>query len=1153
MHVPLARPRLPDLRTTDVVVAGGCFAGVAAALAFARSGHRVALIEQRTYLGREVTATLRPWIVVGTAEERLPEPVQACVEATGVDARPGEVPLQPDAVKTTLEDLLLAAGVELFYACLPVGLVQEAGGLRGLIVGNKSGRQVIACHTVVDATETAVVARVVGAAFEHALPGLSRFSRTLEFDGVRPLTQACLLVPAALEVVDDAVTLHRGYHNLGHVLVECRLALPCDGLGLAGAMRRECLARHRTMRLASYLIQEVPAFNQALLASASCELHGPQTPRLAGPPPDWAAHLHGMQLSTIDGGPTGEALPLTAFAGPAPSLWCLNEAARLAPAASELFREPVAAARLGNALAQAVCAHWDRALGTLTAAPAALPLPGGEGHARSHRDHRGAGSDATVVRDRDEGILSPALAAVAYTPEATSGLEVKEPDCPQRGRHYNRRLVPEVAVPVLRTADVLVVGGGTSGATAAATAAREGVQTVLLELNPGLGGTGTVGGIDSYWFGRRVAYAARVTRAVEEVHRSLNYEGHRWNIEAKAFALLREAERAGVDVYWNVVVIGTVVAGQRVRGVVVATRFGLYAVLAEVVIDATGDGDVAAFAGAEYVYGSARDHVVLYYSFSPYARPGRTLNIKTSMVDISNVEDYTRAILAGRRRHDPAAIERAATAAAAPPGACGQRPPQPSHDHSVYLAPRETRHILGDVVLTLTDQLLHRCWPDVVNVHYSNHDIKGKSGAEWVNIGLIPPHLEAEVPYRALVPKVLESILVAGKAFSATHDAIATIRMQADLENLGGVVGLAAAMAVRAGCLPRHIDVAALQRRLVEEGLLPDDILTRILEPRRCTGAELETLVDSLRADRPLHAYSDMEMGEVYQELIPLVEVCTVGPGVVPVLERALATARGRRRLLMAQALAFYGSGAAVPVLIDEIDRALAGGALPIREVHIRHAGWPPDQGAMPDAAYLLYSLGQCRDRRSLPIWAQVVELLQPTAEDFLDRHKGTFYYVDAVCFGAERLGDPAAVPILRQLHRHPPLRNLVARAAFQPDIFLERRALLELAIGRALARCAAAEGLEVLIAYLADSRAILAEQAHAELVAVTGQDFGKEGQAWAKWLVGARHTLRPCPYREQLDMPAEDEAIFRPTAERDGRWSAAGPAAAAAPAPALR
>jgi len=55
------------------------------------------------------------------------------------------------------------------------------------------------------------------------------------------------------------------------------------------------------------------------------------------------------------------------------------------------------------------------------------------------------------------------------------------------------------------SADVLVVGGGTSGATAAITSAREGMSTVLLELNPGLGGTGTLGGVDSYWFGRRVS------------------------------------------------------------------------------------------------------------------------------------------------------------------------------------------------------------------------------------------------------------------------------------------------------------------------------------------------------------------------------------------------------------------------------------------------------------------------------------------------------------------------------------------------------------------------------------------------------------------------------------------------------------------------
>jgi glycine/D-amino acid oxidase-like deaminating enzyme len=136
------------------------------------------------------------------------------------------------------------------------------------------------------------------------------------------------------------------------------------------------------------------------------------------------------------------------------------------------------------------------------------------------------------------------------------------------------------------------------------------------------------------------------------------------------YALLSEAERAGVEVLFNTAAIAAVVEDNRVRGVVAAGKFGAFAVLAKVIIDATGDGDIAAFAGAEYQYGSERDHTVMWYSLAQFIGPGRTQNNFTSMVDVSNIEDYTRAVIVGRRRAADVC-----------------------HDHGIYIASRETRHI----------------------------------------------------------------------------------------------------------------------------------------------------------------------------------------------------------------------------------------------------------------------------------------------------------------------------------------------------------------------------------------------------------------------------------------------------------------------------
>ncbi|MEX2536986.1 MAG: FAD-dependent oxidoreductase [Trueperaceae bacterium] len=102
---------LPFLFDGDAVVLGGSFAGISAALKLATAGLSVALVEPRTYLGREVTATLRPWLNVGS-QDCLPEPVESFVERLR-DAPASEVsfaeeiPFAMDAIKLHLEDCLL--------------------------------------------------------------------------------------------------------------------------------------------------------------------------------------------------------------------------------------------------------------------------------------------------------------------------------------------------------------------------------------------------------------------------------------------------------------------------------------------------------------------------------------------------------------------------------------------------------------------------------------------------------------------------------------------------------------------------------------------------------------------------------------------------------------------------------------------------------------------------------------------------------------------------------------------------------------------------------------------------------------------------------------------------------------------------------------
>ena len=1051
---------LPLLFQGDVVVAGGSFGGIAAAVALAQAGRRVALVEPRTYLGREITATLRPWLPRLGPGQRYPQLIEACLG--GAQESHAEVLLHMDAVKLALEDALLAAGVKLIYASLPVGLVISGGALQAVTIANKSGRQALSCGVAVDATETALLARLAGAAFTEVASELARFTATLEFDEVLPTTKWLRPVPERLGVLGNQLVVHPGYRGPEHWYVEVAMALPARVADAREHTLRDVAARRLLHAVAEHLIANDTPFGNAWLAGSSYELDGPHAQPMAGATPSWAGDLDITSFPfPVPGAPLG------AFAGPVAGLWCLNEAARLDEEARAALRDPTAAAEAGSALGSAVASHWIHA---------SAPL-------------------APAAEER------PTAAAGA------SRLQVREQDLPQRGRTYSRLAAGAQDIPVLDEADVLVVGGGTSGAVAAIVAGREGAHTSLVEMNPGLGGAGTYGGIPVYWFGRSFGYVSEVLGWLGEAHERLHLTRPagvlaRWNPEAKTWVLLEKAQEAGASVILNALVTGTILEGQTLRGVTVATRYGPAALLSKTTIDATGDADVAAFAGAPFVYGSEREHAVMYSYLPQVPRPGRPRNVKTSMVDVSNIEDYTRMILAERRRGK-----------------------QGDHDHGIYVAPRESRHIVGEVVLTETDQLTRRSWPDVVYIAFANHDIKGESTSDWVRMGLQPPHVEIEIPYRAILPTGVENLLVAGKAFSATHDALAAPRMQSDMENLGGVAALAAVEATRQGVSASQVDVRALQRRLVDAGVLPRQVLDRQLRPLALDDGQLRALVAALDADKPLHAWADLEIGEPYEGRIPLVDIMVSGPRAVPILEEALAEASGRRRILLAEMLCMLGSSAGVPPLAEALGAALAGDELPRRAHKVSFVGLAPDQWVAPEPAHWLYALGAARDERILPLYERVVELLgEATREDVFEHYRALYYYVAALCYGAERLGNPAARPILRKLHSYLIFRDHASAVETPGDWLDERLAHLELLIGRSLARCGDPEGYIVLINYLTEPRALLAEHAHAELAAITSQDLGKDMAAWGEWLEQQGDALSPAPWAA----PTEPVAAWR-------------------------
>ena len=239
------------------------------------------------------------------------------------------------------------------------------------------------------------------------------------------------------------------------------------------------------------------------------------------------------------------------------------------------------------------------------------------------------------------------------------------------------------------------------------------------------------------------------------------------------------------------------------KGVVVATPHGRGVVLAKAVVDSTGSAAIAAAAGAQCIY-IGGEHIAVQGTGLPYWEPGaRYTNTDYAFIDDLDVVDAWQSFLAGRKKFAD------------------------RYDLGQLIDSRERRQIVGDFFLSPMDVYLDRTFPDSVVRANSNFDSHGFTIHPMFM--LRPPDRKAlpcYVPYRCLLPKGIEGVLVTGLGVSAHRDVMPVIRMQPDVQNQGYAAGVAAATAARTGKGLREIDIRELQRHLVEKGNLPEEVLT---------------------------------------------------------------------------------------------------------------------------------------------------------------------------------------------------------------------------------------------------------------------------------------------------------------------------------------
>lgn len=432
-------------------------------------------------------------------------------------------------------------------------------------------------------------------------------------------------------------------------------------------------------------------------------------------------------------------------------------------------------------------------------------------------------------------------------------------------RRDNTILEPAKRLRVMREADVLVVGGGTAGCSAALAAARRGARVLLIDRYGFLGGTATAAMVGCfcgvYTCGPDSTHQLLVGGIPREIMGRLEADTtgykyrHRFQVDHEAFKILLESmlAQAGIEILLHALAVEALIENGVIRGVVVEHKGGREAILAARVIDASGDGDVAALAGAPFEIGDAQgrlqaptmvfdmgnvdvetamkfpepeirrlliettasgefDFPRVSGSFSPIPQPGKVHVNMSRVAGIDGTEPWslTSGTLEGRRQVDAFSrflkkyipgFERARVDAVA-----------------AQLGVRETRRIMGEHVLTREDVLEARKFETAIC--RSSWPIEDHAEGK----GTIRLHLKGDdfyqVPYGCLLPLEIDNLLVAGRCVSATHDGQASVRVMGPGMAMGEAAGTAAVLSLRAGIRPRGVDVGDLRGDLLARGAL---------------------------------------------------------------------------------------------------------------------------------------------------------------------------------------------------------------------------------------------------------------------------------------------------------------------------------------------
>ena len=436
---------------------------------------------------------------------------------------------------------------------------------------------------------------------------------------------------------------------------------------------------------------------------------------------------------------------------------------------------------------------------------------------------------------------------------------------------------PSRSTPVLGEFDVVVVGGGPAGIMAAAAAARAGRSTVLLERYGFLGGAGTAGGLSTFCglHARVHGEDLRVVHGLADdlyehlalldglapAHLSINDRimAQAFDISAYKLAADRLVTGCGAEVVFHALAVGVVLRESVIDAVLVESKSGRHAVRGRLFVDASGDGDLAAWAGAPFEK-SPGLHGMLYPSLmfringvdaaEAGEKPWRTAEELMDEAEAAGTHHFPRKRPIVRPQRNPLEWRANLTQLSNPDGSAvdgtdvlqmthgelqgreqvfdafsfiKQKVPGFSESYVVDIAPqigiRETRRIVGAYQLSEDDVLDCADFEDTIGVNGWPVEAHVAGSVEFRFPRGEHPRGFNQLPFRMLLPNGIDNLFVAGRCASMTHEGQSSARVTGPCFVMGEAAGTAADMVLAGAGTTRTVDVATLQARLEKNGV----------------------------------------------------------------------------------------------------------------------------------------------------------------------------------------------------------------------------------------------------------------------------------------------------------------------------------------------